>query len=220
MRRDASRLRRLAPWIAIAGVVALLAWAGAGLSPSDPETVRADGSQERHGSDHGSPEAGPSREEAARLVADTRSEAERFESVEAAEEEGYERVERGGPGEPVHFVNMKYALDGETLDPQRPESLVYRAGPDGGMERLLGVMYLAPAGRGPAIGEIARWHTHDDLCYDVRTGGISSRDGGCPEGTIPGEKVEMMHVWLFDHPDGPFAQHPVSGTRAHEGHRH
>lgn len=36
---------------------------------------------------------------------------------------------------------------------------------------------------------------------------VSLKLFGCPEGSSPVIEIEMMHVWFFDHPDGPLAPH-------------
>jgi hypothetical protein len=109
----------------------------------------------------------------------------------------------------VHYINEEYVEDGRVLDPEHPEALVYTK-TDNGEMKLLGVMYVAPRGEGPTDGgELTRWHTHDALCMGYEDGSaiISLKLLGCPADASPVSGIEMMHVWLFDNPDGPLAPH-------------
>ncbi|GIW09789.1 MAG: hypothetical protein KatS3mg061_0846 [Dehalococcoidia bacterium] len=149
------------------------------------------------------------RQAAEDLLTRTRVGAARFADFSVAVAEGYRQVTPypfgGGTVGPAHFVSPRYLDDGALLDPEHPESLVYFRLPNGQMV-LLGVMFLAPRGQGPTpAGPLTSWHTHDHLC--LGTGRVVPKIAGhCPPGTraIAGE---MMHLWLFDHPDGPFADH-------------
>ena len=63
-------------------------------------------------------------------------------------------------GDPSHYRNDEYVLDGITLDPERPEYLMYSALEDGSYA-LTGFMFLAgaPELRGPQIaGPLSVWH--------------------------------------------------------------
>ena len=69
-------------------------------------------------------------------------------------------------GDPVHFVNKEYVFDGETLNPDKPEVLMYYKTKEG--DFLMGVMFLAIGQRGPqAAGPLSKWHYHIDrrMCY-------------------------------------------------------
>ncbi len=125
-------------------------------------------------------------------------------SKEKALSDGYEKMY----GDPVHFVNKEYVFDGETLNPDKPEVLMYYKSSQG--EYLLGVMYLAIGQRGPQVaGPLSEWHYHIDprMCYERGVLPIASIDesGSCPAGFPNIRSPEMLHVWFFDHPDGRFA---------------
>jgi len=133
----------------------------------------------------------------------------RYTDLRAAEAAGYRqttpyRFLRWGP---THFQNYAFNRDDGLLDPRRPESLVYFKLPSGEIA-LIGAMFLAPKGKGPRPGgSITEWHVHDNLCVTA-TGSVAltNAQGRCPSGSFfVGEAVEMMHVWTFDHPGGPFA---------------
>lgn len=111
-------------------------------------------------------------------------------------------------GDPVHFVNVEYVFDGETLNPEKPEVLMYYNTPQG--EFLMGVMFLAIAERGPQVGgPLTRWHYHIDrrMCYEqgVLPIGTKKEDGSCEAGFPNIRSPEMLHLWFFDHPEGRFA---------------
>jgi hypothetical protein len=173
-----------------------------------------------HGGGHGHGGQGSAtaaeQEAADKLVSDTEAGAARFEDLEVARAAGYEQMvgKRGKqpvPSRPAHFLNKEYVEDEKILDPERPEGLMYMKTRDG-ETKLIGALYVAPRGAGPTVGgELTQWHTHSLLCigYDETKGVVVSlrRLSGCLEDSSPGSELEMMHVWLFDHPDGPLAPH-------------
>lgn len=111
-------------------------------------------------------------------------------------------------GDPVHFVNKEYVFDGETLNPEKPEVLMYYNTPEG--VYLMGVMYLAIGERGPQVaGPLSKWHFHIDrrMCYERGVLPVGTRDenGKCASGFHNIRSPEMLHVWFFDHPEGVFA---------------
>ena len=175
------------------------------------ETVEADDghAHDGQGHDHDTLNSTPTAEErtaADELVAATLAAAVRFEDFAVAEAEGYVQVTPRIAGRgPAHYVNPAYANDGVYLDPEHPESLIYLRTRDGSVY-LLGVMYLAPAGEGPTPGgPLTHWHGHEGLCTGPNGVGRQDETGACPPGQFP-IRQEMMHVWTFDHPDGPLAE--------------
>ena len=184
-----------------------------------PEDANATPQAEHHADPAATPTAA---EQAAadRLVADTLAGTARFADFAAAEAEGFVRVTPyplAGAG-PAHFLSPAAVFDGRYLDPEHPEALVYFRTRDGGMH-LLGALYLAPPGDGPTPGgPVTQWHGHPDGCIarlgDTPDIAIADETGACPAGFIPIEH-EMMHVWTFGHPDGPFThEFGFDGLRA------
>jgi hypothetical protein len=144
-------------------------------------------------------------EAAARLVAETRAEAGRFENLEVALAEGYYQVAPPRNGL-VHYMNTAYNRDGRVLDPERPESLIYLSMADGSW-KLVGVMYRMPSPDqpGPRVGgALTAWHAHDNLCTANGRVVATTTDGNCARGTLS-RTPEMLHVWLVDNPHGVFA---------------
>ena len=156
-------------------------------------------------------------EAAARLVTETKASVARYASLKAALAAGYVPMEPPNI-EIVHYVNPAYMVDADILDPQHIQSLIYYNGPHGTM--LIGAMYIMPRRGmdGPQIGgPLTQWHQHSNICFDDTTGiavafvhqggDFDSRDksGSCPRGSTNKTTPLMLHVWLIDNPEGPFA---------------
>jgi len=168
-----------------------------------------DGGHQGHGTAP-TPAATPEqRAAAAKLLADVKMGITRYANISAARTDGYIQTTpfRFLTWGPAHFHNYAYNRDGRTLDPERPETLVYMKLPRGEMV-LLGAMFVARKGEGPRPGgPLTEWHAHDNLCItSAGTVALAMGPGQCPPGAFfVGEAVEMLHVWIFDNPDGPFA---------------
>lgn len=141
------------------------------------------------------------------LHADTATALARYTDPAAAAADGYDVA--GIAGLDYHASNETYLHDGRILDPERPETLVYAAGPGGPV--LLGAMFQMPGfgEAGPAIGgPLTVWHGHEAICFSLMPPGLTgivSPLGGCPVGSfaIP-RTVEMMHVWTAPGAPQPF----------------
>ena len=208
--------RRIVPSLAL--LLLLLAFAGGAGAHDDAPTPTAlaavQSGHDHHGqSDEGREPTAEERAAADRLVQATREGVARFADIAVAEAAGY-RVATPFAfygARAAHFHNPRYGRDGRLLDPERPEDLIYLKTDDGRLV-LLGVMYLAPIGQGPVTGgPLTRWHAHEDLCASPDGVAPSLPTGECPAGTRP-IGVEMLHVWVVDHPDGPFAERPPPAT--------
>lgn len=144
---------------------------------------------------------------AAKLVTETKTGTARFADFAEAQAAGYVQVTPFAfyGLRAAHFHNEAYNQDGKLLDPERPEDLMYLKQPDGKLT-LIGVMYLAQSGQGPRVdGPLTHWHAHPDLCGSAAGVALMDPAGTCPVGTAPITE-EMLHVWLVDNPDGPFAE--------------
>jgi hypothetical protein len=121
--------------------------------------------------------------------------------------DGFERIKDDGR----HFRNTGYMLDDRILDPDRPENLMYYPTPTG-KYALAGFMFFVRSRDewGPQIGgPLTLWHYHiwkRKRCFihDLITVAWAKNDE-CEEGVGLHRSGEMMHVWLIDHPRGPFA---------------
>ena len=100
-----------------------------------------------------------------------------------------------------HYINPEYFDDEHFLDPDYPESLVYRV--NGAGRTLVSAMFMAgevPADDPELVdygGPLMTWHVHNDLCFSVgedgpRVAGLIDDAGNCPEGTFQGGNQRPM----------------------------
>lgn len=143
------------------------------------------------------------------LVAAAHEAAERngWHDFGQATADGYQVME----GDTAHYANREFLQDGKVLDVDRPEFLMYYDTDSG--KRLAGLMFLVEEhlGEGPQVGgPLTRWHFHiwkqaKCLLHGLLVVGDADENGECAEGVVSHRSPEMMHLWLIDHPDGPFA---------------
>jgi hypothetical protein len=125
---------------------------------------------------------------------------------------GYHSIGDGVTGT-EHYINWSYINDDKILNPDFPESLVYRV--SGGTKTLVAAMYMLRPGSTlddvPDIGgPLTQWHIHDNLCFTAdpdapRVGGLTNADGSCTAPLVKFGEVPMIHVWITPNPCGPFA---------------
>ena len=113
-------------------------------------------------------------------------------------------------GDKRHYYNEANVFDDALLDPDRPEFLMYYGTPKG--QKLAGMMFYTrrPDERGPQIGgPLTRWHYHvwaepNCLLEGLLSVASAGPDRRCERGTPEHRSPEMIHVWLLEHPEGPF----------------
>ena len=131
------------------------------------------------------------------LVRRTQEATARFGDYDVAVAEGYRR----NPAKPnaTHYGNRAYRLDGNVMDLERPESLIYYTNPRTGEKALIGALFVMPRGQsGPQpCGAATQWHTHA-ACATAATRDIVTVEHGaaCEDGYRYVEGAEMMHVWF------------------------
>lgn len=143
---------------------------------------------------------------AQQLVENTQAGIARYEDVNVAFADGY-RPSTPQNAPTVHYMNGKFARDGQVLDTQHPPALVYANTPNGPL--LLGAMYLMPKANelGPAVGgSLTEWHVHPNLCFlpGAVIDGAETPFGTCPAGSVNAPTPAMLHVWTVPNPTGPF----------------
>ncbi|MBC5792876.1 MAG: hypothetical protein H8Z69_02430 [Nanohaloarchaea archaeon] len=105
----------------------------------------------------------------------------------------------------IHYVNKDFILDNKTLDPERPESLIYFN--QSGEMKLGGAMYLEndinKTGK-QVGGPLTAWHFHryeENRCLADGKYFISRE---C-DSSDPIISPEMLHVWMIKHPESQFS---------------
>jgi hypothetical protein len=108
----------------------------------------------------------------------------------------------------THWMNQDYVDAGYVLDPQHPQGLVYantKHGPE-----LLGAMFqmkrIGQFGPDPG-GPLTAWHQHENICFTPigLEFSLMTPTATCPLGAIDVSVPPMLHVWIVDNPQGPFA---------------
>jgi len=212
---------RLPTWVAVAAVTTL-ATAGT-ISTSGHVHAHAGATATAHAAHvarpydpalpidlSGTPGVTPKEQAAAEsLLTITLARLPQWADAKVAERAGFRTIGDGFTGT-EHLINPAFLRDATTLDPDRPESLVYDT--TGGGRTLVAAMYMlnpgTPLSKVPDIGgPLVQWHIHDNLCFS-RTGfvqGITDASGKCANGLVKPTPAPMVHVWISKHPCGPFA---------------
>ena len=171
--------------------------------------------------DHGAPTTPESvtpeqRAAADKLIADAKAKLPQWADSAKAEAAGFRSIGDGVTGN-EHLINWAWINDSNVLDPDHPESLVYRPTPTGRV--LEAAMYMVPVGTAdkdlPDIGgTLTQWHIHNNLCMSAErivngapqrsVIGVTSNNGACAQGEkLP--TTQMLHVWIVPNRCGPFS---------------
>ena len=114
----------------------------------------------------------------------------------------------------THAHNLKYIFDGEFLNPEEPEYLMFY---DVNGEKILaGVMFVQDdiGMHGEQIGgHETVWHFHhypDGKCIPIpadKARMLKNKvdQGDCEIGVLLNNSPQMLHVWFVDHPGGRFS---------------
>lgn len=148
------------------------------------------------------------------LVAVTLLDLPQWADTGAAEQAGFHSIGDASTGF-EHYIQWEWIDDDVSLDPDRPESLVYRVEADGA-RTLVSAMYMLPSSVTlddvpDDGGALMQWHIHDDLCFDAsdpeapRVGGLTDGAGNCTAPLVQLALSPMIHVWITPHECGPFA---------------
>jgi hypothetical protein len=151
-----------------------------------------------------------------KLLADTKALLPQWADSAVAEAAGFRTIGDGITGN-EHLINWNWINDDVVLDPNRPESLVYRPTPNGRV--LEAAMYMVRPGTADADlpdvgGTLTQWHIHNNLCLSperTTSGapqrfvvGVTSNNGPCSVGErLP--NAQMLHVWIVPNECGPFS---------------
>jgi hypothetical protein len=147
------------------------------------------------------------------LIAITLIRLPQWADYRTAEAAGFHSIGDGATGE-EHFINWDWNNDKDWLNPDKPESLVFRPQPDGS-KQLVSAMFMLPdtmtLDQVPNMGgALMQWHIHDNLCFTPdkvapRVAGVTASGGDCNPPLVKFRPSPMIHVWIVPHPCGPFA---------------
>ncbi|MGH9235355.1 MAG: LPXTG cell wall anchor domain-containing protein, partial [Acidimicrobiales bacterium] len=157
------------------------------------------------------------------LIDDTEASLVRYANPAILPLIGYQWILDGkGPNEYQHWIHLSRIVDPRRLDPDVPESLVFRNDPDDGPV-LEAAMYMLPPGYNlgniPAdIGWLPGWHVHENLCFEngFELVGVTV-NGKCERGAVI-ITPPMVHVWIVDTRCGRFAGVDEHGLQCHHEH--
>lgn len=134
--------------------------------------------------------------------------ATKYQDVSAALAAGYVQITPDLEGIAAHFVHARYNTDGDLMNPERPEILLYSKRMDG-QWRLVGAMFssetvsdVPPSFFGP----LDVWHRHENLCFTANAGvSVKTRQSECVAGLFVKTTPWNLHVWTAEGASGVFA---------------
>lgn len=103
-----------------------------------------------------------------------------------------------------HFINPAWMADQHVLNPEFPESLVYKDHGGGHLVLEAAMFYLKPEHTMDTIPDefawLPGWHVYEELCVDEngQFAGVNGPGFPCPAGSQPSVSPPMMHVWIVD----------------------
>jgi hypothetical protein len=137
----------------------------------------------------------------------------KWNDYKTAEADGFHSIGDGVTGE-EHFLHWDWINDDDhVLDPNYPEALVYKTGPNNS-KTLEAAMFILPEkynlDNAPDIGgALTQYHIHDNLCFTAdlapHVAGLTNAQGGCNPPLVKFNPNIMIHVWIRPNDCGPFA---------------
>lgn len=144
---------------------------------------------------------------AANFYSAVKTASEKYEDIRVAMANGYIQVTQDLPAIAAHFVNLAYNADGITMDPERPETLLYSKRVDGTW-RLVGVMFSSETTTPDPpshFGPLDAWHYHENLCFTANAVSVRDSQAACRGGIFIRRTAWMLHVWTMPGSEGAFA---------------
>ncbi len=131
----------------------------------------------------------------------------RYEDITVALAAGYVQITQDLPGIAAHFYHPGYARDGELMNPDKPETLLYTKRLDGTW-RLVGVMFTSEHVTDTPpfyFGPLDVWHRHENLCF-LPGGRVSvTPNAAACSGLFVAVTPWNLHVWIVEGNSGVFA---------------
>lgn len=145
---------------------------------------------------------------AASFVAQVKADTAKYADIKTAMADGYIQITQDLPGIAAHFEKPAYMTDGDIMDPQKPEFLLYTKRLTGQWQ-FIGVMFYSEkvtANPPSYFGPLDAWHYHTDLCFTAGAQVSTVADASkCPGGVFVAQTAWQMHVWVLPNVNGVFA---------------
>jgi hypothetical protein len=144
---------------------------------------------------------------AATFVANVKADTAKYADIQAAFAGGYVQLTQDLPGIAAHFVNPRYLADGEMMNPEKPEFLLYTKRLDGNW-RLVGTMFYDEKNTEAApsyFGPLDQWHLHENLCFVGAAVRTVTAAADCKGGLYVAKTAWQLHVWVVPSPTGVFS---------------
>ncbi len=130
----------------------------------------------------------------------------RYEDIRTALGDGYIQVTQDLPGIAAHFIHPGYNRDGDLMNPEKPETLLYTKRLDGTWT-LVGAMFSSESvsDQPPSFfGALDAWHRHENLCFTIASVSVKASAAECAGLFMPVTPWNL-HVWTAPGADGVFA---------------
>ncbi len=141
----------------------------------------------------------------------------KWADYDVAIKDGFKSIGDGAFTGEEHVIMYQWVNDDVLLDPNFPESLVYKyeTAADGKVTRTLeAAMFIMPGSftleTAPNDGgALMQYHNHQNLCFSTgdspHVAGLTNGEGKCAEGLVKGAANIQIHVWIRANDCGPFA---------------
>lgn len=152
-------------------------------------------------------------QEAEQLLVSTIKTLPRWSDVAQATADGFQSIGDGLTGE-EHFLHWDWIDDTAMLDPNHPESLVYKVDRRSGTRTLEAAMFIMPKeytfdNPPPITSPLVQFHEHDNLCFTggpaPQVRGLTNAQGDCAAPLVKFNPNIQVHVWIRPNSCGPFA---------------
>ena len=147
-------------------------------------------------------------QDAAAFYARVKTSLAKYEDLTVAMTAGYAQITPDLEGIAAHFIHAKYNSDGELLNPEHPEILLYSKRMDG-QWRLVGAMFSSEkvSETPPSFfGPLDVWHRHENLCFTANAGvSVKNSQAECVAGLFVKTTAWNLHVWTAEGASGVFA---------------